>query len=120
MAIVVDEYGQTAGSVSIEDVLEQIVGEIEDEHDDFEDKDYVTQRNEHEYMITALMPIDEFDEYFSTQLATDEYDTVGGFIVNQLEHMPKKGESLTVDNFKFEVIRADTRRIHLIKLKILE
>lgn len=120
MAIVVDEYGQTAGSVSIEDVLEQIVGEIEDEHDDFEDKDYVTQRNEHEYMITALMPIDEFDEYFSTQLATDEYDTVGGFIVNQLEHMPKKGESLTIDNFKFEVIRADTRRIHLIKLKILE
>ncbi|WP_394751866.1 HlyC/CorC family transporter [Crenothrix sp.] len=120
MAIVVDEYGQTAGSVSIEDVLEQIVGEIEDEHDDFEEKDYVTQRNEHEYMITALMPIDEFDEYFSTQLATDEYDTVGGFIVNQLEHMPKKGESLTVDNLKFEVIRADTRRIHLVKLKILD
>ncbi|SJM91546.1 HlyC/CorC family transporter [Crenothrix polyspora] len=120
MAIVVDEYGQTAGCVSIEDVLEQIVGEIEDEHDDFEDKDYVTQRNEHEYMINALMPIDEFDEYFLTQLTTDEYDTVGGLIVNQLEHMPKKGESLVVGHLKFEVIRADTRRIHLIKLKILE
>jgi magnesium and cobalt transporter len=120
MAIVVDEYGQTAGSVSIEDVLEQIVGEIEDEHDDDDDDNYVTQRNEHEYMIKALMPIDEFDEYFSTQLTTDEYDTVGGFIVNQLEHMPKKGESLLVDNLRFEVIRADTRRVHLIKLKILE
>jgi magnesium and cobalt transporter len=120
MAIVVDEYGQTAGCVSIEDVLEQIVGEIEDEHDDFEDKDYVTQRNEHEYMINALMPIDEFDDYFGTQLTTDEYDTVGGFLVNQLEHMPKKGESLTINYLKFEIIRADTRRIHLIKLKILE
>ena len=120
MAIVVDEYGQTAGCVSIEDVLEQIVGEIEDEHDDFEDKDYVTQRNEHEYMINALMPIDEFDDYFGTQLTTDEYDTVGGFLVTQLEHMPKKGESLTVDHLKFEIIRADTRRIHLIKLKILD
>lgn len=120
MAIVVDEYGQTAGCVSIEDVLEQIVGEIEDEHDDFEDKDYVTQRNEHEFMINALMPIDEFDDYFSTQLTTDEYDTVGGFLVNQLEHMPKKGESLSIGHLKFEVIRADTRRVHLIKLKILD
>lgn len=120
MAIVVDEYGQTAGLVSIEDILEQIVGEIEDEHDDQEDEGYIFRRSEREYMIKALTPIEEFDEYFSTQLATDEYDTIGGFIVSQLEHMPKKGESLVVDKMLFEVIRADTRRVHLVKLKIID
>lgn len=120
MAIVVDEYGQAAGLVTIEDVLEQIVGEIEDEHDDQEDEGYISQRNEHEYMIKALAPIEEFDDYFSTHFATDEYDTVGGFIVNQLGHMPKKGDSLMIDGMRFEVIRADTRRVHLIKLKIIE
>lgn len=120
MAIVVDEYGQSAGLVTIEDVLEQIVGEIEDEHDDHEDEGYIFQRSPNEFMIKALTPMDEFDEYFSTHLATDEYDTIGGFIVSQLEHMPKKGESLVVDAMKFEVIRADSRRVHLLKLKIIE
>jgi len=120
MAIVVDEYGQSAGLVTIEDVLEQIVGEIEDEHDDHEDEGYIFQRSSNEYMIKALTPMDEFDEYFSTHLATDEYDTIGGFIVSQLEHMPKKGESLVVDHMKFEVIRVDSRRVHLLKLKIIE
>ena len=117
MAIVVDEYGQAAGLVTIEDVLEQIVGEIEDEHDDHEDEGYVFERNPNEFMIKALMPMNEFDEYFDTQLATDEYDTVGGFLVHQLQHMPKKGENLTVDNLRFEVIKTDNRRIYLIKLK---
>jgi len=117
MAIVVDEYGQAAGLVTIEDVLEQIVGEIEDEHDDHEDEGYVFERNPNEFMIKALMPMNEFDEYFATHLSTDEYDTVGGFLVHQLQHMPKKGESLTVDNLRFEVIKTDNRRIHLIKLK---
>ncbi len=118
MAIVVDEYGQAAGLVTIEDVLEQIVGDIEDEHDEHEDKDYIFQRNAHEYIIKALTPIETFDDYFSTQLATDEYDTIGGFIVSQLEHMPTKGEKLVVDNLRFEIIRADSRRVHLLKLKI--
>jgi magnesium and cobalt transporter len=120
MAIVVDEYGQAAGLVTIEDVLEQIVGEIEDEHDEQDDEGYILQRNENEYMIKALTPIEEFDDYFNTHLATDEYDTVGGFIVNEMEHMPKKGESLLVDNMRFEIVRADTRRVHLVKLKILD
>jgi magnesium and cobalt transporter len=120
MAIVVDEYGQTAGLVSIEDVLEQIVGEIEDEHDDQEDEGYIFRRSDHEYMIKALTPMEEFDDYFATQLATDEYDTVGGFIVSQLEHMPKKGETLVVDKMLFEVTRADTRRVHLVKLKLID
>ena len=117
MAVVVDEYGQAAGLVTIEDVLEQIVGDIEDEHDDPDDENYVFQRSESEYMLKALMPMDDFDEYFGTQLATDEYDTIGGFIVSQLEHMPHKGENLTVNNLRFEVIKADNRRVHLIKLK---
>jgi magnesium and cobalt transporter len=72
MTIVVDEYGQAAGLVTIEDVLEQIVGDIEDEHDDHDDENYVFQRSESEYMLKALMPMDDFDEYFETQLATDE------------------------------------------------
>jgi len=117
MAIVVDEYGQAAGLVTIEDILEQIVGEIEDEHDDHEDEGYVCERNPNEFMVKALMPIDEFDEYFSAHLTTDEYDTVGGFIVHELQHMPKKGEHLIVDNLRFEIVKADNRRIHLIKLK---
>lgn len=120
MAIVVDEYGQAAGLVTIEDVLEQIVGEIEDEHDDQEDEGYISQRSEHEFIIKALTPIEEFDEYFSTHFATDEYDTVGGFIVHEFEHMPKKGENIVIDKFRFEVIRADSRRVHLIKLKKLD
>jgi magnesium and cobalt transporter len=118
MAIVVDEYGQAAGLVTIEDVLEEIVGEIEDEHDDHEDEGYIFQRSANEFMIKALIPIEEFDDYFSTHLATDEYDTIGGFVLSQLEHMPKKGESLLIDNMRFEIIRADNRRVHLIKLKI--
>ncbi|CAG7856801.1 partial Magnesium and cobalt efflux protein CorC, partial [biofilm metagenome] len=82
MAIIVDEYGQTSGLVSIEDVLEQIVGEIEDEHDEPEDEGYIFRRSDNEYMIKALTPMEEFDDYFQTQLATDEYDTLGGFIVS--------------------------------------
>ena len=118
MAIVVDEYGQTAGLVTIEDILEQIVGDIEDEHDEHEDENYIFKRSETEFIIKALTPIEEFDAYFSTHLTTDEYDTIGGFIVSQLEHMPNKGERLIVDNLRFEVLKADNRRIHLIKLKL--
>ncbi len=120
MAIVVDEYGQAAGLVTIEDVLEEIVGEIEDEHDDHEDEGYIFQRSANEFMIKALIPIEEFDEYFSTHLACDDYDTIGGFLLSQLEHMPKKGESVIVNKMKFEIIRADNRRVHLIKLKITQ
>jgi magnesium and cobalt transporter len=120
MAIVVDEYGQAAGLVTIEDVLEEIVGEIEDEHDDHEDEGYIFQRSANEFMIKALIPIEEFDEYFSTHLASDDYDTIGGFLLGQLEHMPKKGESVIVNKMKFEIIRADNRRVHLIKLKITQ
>jgi magnesium and cobalt transporter len=117
MAIVVDEYGTTAGLVTIEDVLEQIVGEIEDEHDP-EEEEYVIQHKENEFSVKALMPIEEFNERFSVNLKDNDFDTIGGWIVHQLEHLPKKGEKLEYGHFKFEVLRADNRRVYLLKLKI--
>ncbi len=117
MAIVVDEYGMAAGLVTIEDVLEQIVGEIEDEHD-ADEEEYILQRSKKEFTLKALTPIEEFNEYFSANLDDEECDTIGGFIVKQLERLPKKGEKLEIGRFRFEVVRADNRRIYLIKLKL--
>lgn len=117
MAIVVDEYGTAAGLVTIEDVLEQIVGEIEDEHD-AEEEEYILQRNKREFTLKALTPIEEFNDYFKAELNDEEYDTIGGFIVHQLQHLPKKGEKVEFGRFRFEVLRADNRRIHLLKLKL--
>lgn len=119
LAIVVDEYGMTAGLVTIEDILEQIVGEIEDEHDDHEEEDFVHQCSENRYTLKALMPIDEFNEYFSSDLYDDEHETIGGFVIHQLGHMPKKGDSLNFKQFRFEVLHADDRRVFLMKLKIM-
>jgi magnesium and cobalt transporter len=118
MAIVVDEYGMTAGLVTIEDVLEQIVGEIEDEHD-MDEESYVFRRSENEYTVKALMPIEDFNDYFSADLFDEEFDTLGGLLVHQMEHMPKRGEKIELDRFRFEILRADNRRIHVLKLKVL-
>lgn len=115
MAIVVDEYGTTAGLITIEDVLEQIVGEIEDEHD-FDDENYVYRRNEAEFRVKALMPITEFNEYFSANLSDDEDDTLGGLIVRHLGHVPATGEKLEFGPFQFSVLRADNRRVQLLRL----
>ena len=117
MAIVVDEYGMTAGLVTIEDVLEQIVGEIEDEHDGQEEQ-YVQKSNGTKFTLKALMPIDEFNEYFSADLHDDEHDTIGGFVIHQLGYMPKKGDKLEYDKFRFEDLHADDRRVFLLKVKI--
>jgi magnesium and cobalt transporter len=117
MAIVVDEYGTAAGLVTIEDVLEQIVGEIEDEHD-FAEEEYIFRRSDEEYSLKALTPIVVFNEYFSTNLTDDEFDTIGGLMAHKLEHMPKKGERVEIDRFTFEVIHADSRRVHLIRLRL--
>ena len=118
MAIVVDEYGNSAGLVTIEDVLEQIVGAIEDEHDEDETQEYISQRSEREFIVSALTPIADFNEYFSADLEDSECDTVGGLILQRLEHFPKKGEKVEIDDFTFEVLRADNRRVHLIKLRL--
>ena len=119
MAIVVDEYGMTAGLVTIEDVLEEIVGEIEDEHDGKEEE-YVTKCNGNKYSIKALMPIDEFNVYFSANLVDEEHDTIGGYVIHQLGYMPKKGDKLVQDEFRFDITHADDRRVYLLKLKVKE
>jgi magnesium and cobalt transporter len=119
MAIVVDEYGMAAGLVTIEDVLEQIVGEIEDEHDDAEHEDtFISQRSEKEFILKAVTPIEEFNEHFSADIHDGEFDTIGGLITHELGHLPKKGENLEIGMFRFEILRADSRRVHLIKLKL--
>ncbi len=119
MAIVVDEYGNAAGLVTIEDVLEQIVGEIEDEHD-FDEEEYIFQRSENDYRLKALMPIDDFNEYFGTQFHTDEFDTVGGLVLHHIGHVPTRGEKVVLGGFEFTVLRADTRRVHLLGLRVKE
>ncbi|CAI8736667.1 HlyC/CorC family transporter [Methylocaldum szegediense] len=118
MAIVVDEYGAAAGLVTIEDILEQIVGEIEDEHD-FGEEEYIFRKNDREYTLKALTPIDEFNDYFYADFSDEEFDTIGGLIVHQLGHVPKKGEKVDIDRFRFIVLRADSRRVHLLKLILL-
>lgn len=119
MAIVVDEYGMAAGLVTIEDVLEQIVGEIEDEHDS-QEEEYIRKSSKQKYTIKALTPIDDFNDYFSSKLKDDEHDTIGGFFVHQLGYMPKKGDKLDYDKFHFEVLHADNRRVYLLKLRLID
>ena len=118
MAIVVDEYGAAAGLVTIEDVLEQIVGDIEDEHD-FGEEEYIFRKNEREFTLKALTPIDEFNDYFNAKLNEDEFDTVGGLVVHKLGHLPVRGEKVDFGRFRFIVLHADNRRVHLLKLVIL-
>ncbi|WP_019569264.1 HlyC/CorC family transporter [Thioalkalivibrio sp. ALE11] len=119
MAIVVDEYGGVAGLVTIEDVLEQIVGEIEDEHDV---EDYLTQIMQHpggRYTIKALTPLDEFNAYFQTAYDEDAFDTVGGLLLSHFAHVPHRGETLTLDGMEFRVLRADNRRLHLVEMRLV-
>jgi len=112
MAMVVDEYGGVAGLVTIEDVLEQIVGEIEDEHD-FEDDLYILDHKDGQHIVKAITPVEDFNEHFGTQLSDEEFDTVGGLIMNAFGHLPKKDETIELSGFLFKVIRADNRRVHL-------
>lgn len=119
MAIVVDEYGGIAGLVTIEDVLEQIVGEIEDEHD-FEEDLYIVKHSDTRYTAKALTPIEDFNAQFNTEFSDDEFDTIGGLLISKFGHVPKRGEETVIDRFKFKVLRADSRRIHLLQLILLD
>ncbi|KXX65113.1 HlyC/CorC family transporter [Marichromatium gracile] len=119
MAIVVDEYGSAAGLVTIEDVLEQIVGEIDDEHD-FDDGFGIFRRSHNEFSAKARTPIEDFNEYFGCALPDDEFDTIGGLVVNALGHLPKRGESARIDDFRFTVMRADSRRVHLLSVERID
>jgi magnesium and cobalt transporter len=118
MAIVVDEYGGVAGMVTIEDVLEQIVGEIEDEHD-VEEEDTIRKHSEMHYTIKALTPVEDFNEYFGMVLPNDEFDTIGGLVVHEIGHLPRRGERVVIGNLLFKVLRADSRRVHMLQLTLL-
>ncbi len=114
IAIVVDEYGGVAGLATIEDVLEQIVGDIDDEHDP-EEAENIQVQDDGRIIVLALTRIDDFNEYFDIALSDEEYDTVGGLIMHELGRLPRKGEVLEVSGFRFNVLRADRRRIHALE-----
>lgn len=119
MAIVIDEYGGVAGLLTIEDVLEQIVGEIDDEHDDAEDPDaLIAAQADGQYIVDALTPIDDFNERFGADFDDDEYDTIGGLVTAAIGHLPEAGEELTLGRFGFRVARADARRLHALHMSI--
>ncbi|MCW4152447.1 MULTISPECIES: HlyC/CorC family transporter [Halomonadaceae] len=114
MAVVVDEYGGTAGIITIEDILEQIVGNIEDEHDADEEED-IRELDNKRYAIRALTTIDDFNEHFDTQFSDDEFDTIGGLVMQQFGHLPQRGEYTHLGGWRFEVLNADNRRIRLLE-----
>jgi len=115
MALVVDEYGQISGAVTIEDVLEQIVGEIEDEHD-VDDDSFVKQLEPDSFHVKANTTIEDFNEYFSLNLSDDEFDTIGGIVLQAFGHLPELGESIEVAGLKFEILNADSRRLRLLRV----
>jgi magnesium and cobalt transporter len=115
MAIVVDEYGGVSGLATIEDVLEQIVGEIDDEHDQ-EEAAPIQPQDDGRFVVLALTRIEEFNDFFNTQLSDEQYDTVGGLLMHELGRLPRRGEQLDYDGFRFKVLRGDRRRLHTLEV----
>ena len=115
MAIVVDEYGGVAGLVTIEDVIEQIVGDIADEYDVEEDQS-IRRDSERHYTVRALTRIEEFNQFFSTTFSDEEFDTIGGLVAHAFGRLPRRGESVRIDELEFRVLRADRRRIDLMRV----
>lgn len=118
MAIVVDEYGGTAGLVTIEDVLEEIVGDIEDEHDVEEEAD-IRPVEAGNYLVKALTPIEDFNDYFHCDFSDEEFDTLSGILMQKFGHLPRRGEAVVISGFEFTVINADNRRIRLLQVRRL-
>lgn len=112
LAMIVDEYGGVSGLVTIEDVLEQIVGKIDDEHDEEEEVDIQLHGSNH-YSVRALTPLQDFNNYFTTEFNSDEVETIGGYLLGQIGHLPDRGESITLDKLTFKVLNADSRQVHL-------
>ena len=115
MAIVVDEYGGVAGVATIEDVLEQIVGEIDDEHDQ-EEAAAIQPQADGRYIVLALTRIEEFNEFFHAKLSDEQYDTVGGLLMHELGRLPRRGEQLEYAGFRFKVLRGDRRRLQSLEV----
>src|SRR6267154_2738959 len=116
MAIVVDEYGGVAGLVTIEDVLEQIVGEIEDEYDFDDSEDNIVREQGGNYRVKAQTEIADFNQAFGTKFSDTDFDTVGGLVVNRFGRLPKRGEAITIDGLRIQVLRADSRRLHVLQV----
>jgi len=112
IAMIVDEYGGVSGLITIEDVLEQIVGKIDDEHDEGDEID-IQPHGSNRYSVRALTPLPEFNEYFATEFESEDVETIGGYLLGQIGHLPKRGESIAVDNLTFKVLNADSRQVHL-------
>ncbi|MCC6917330.1 transporter associated domain-containing protein [Nitrosomonas sp.] len=117
IAIVVDEYGGVAGFVTIEDVLEQIVGDIEDEYDFDEDDTYIVADTEGHYRVRAITEITSFNETLGATFSDNEFDTIGGLVINKFGRLPRNGESIAIEDFSFTVLRADSRRLHLLEVE---
>lgn len=115
LAIVYDEYGGVSGIVTIEDVLEQIVGDIEDEYD-FEEEDFIKKMSRNSYTIKALTPIEDFNAHFNSHFSDEEFDTIGGVVTKCFGHLPRRDERVDIDGFQFRVLNADNRRISLLQL----
>ncbi|CDZ94559.1 HlyC/CorC family transporter [Pseudomonas saudiphocaensis] len=115
MAIVIDEYGGVAGLVTIEDVLEQIVGDIEDEHD-IEEDSYIRPLPSGDFLVKALTPIGNFNEFFQSEFPDEEFDTVAGLVMNAFGHLPKRNEVVEIERFRFRVLNADSRRVHMLRI----
>lgn len=117
LALVVDEYGGVSGLVTIEDVLETIVGDIDDEHDESEGASILRQDNQN-YLVKGLASIEDFNTYFGADFPDDEFDTLGGLVTHHFGRLPKPGESLTLGEFEFQVSRADNRRLNLLRVSV--
>jgi len=115
MAIVIDEYGAVSGLVTIEDAIEQIVGDIDDEFD-VDDEQNIRKEGERQFMVRGVTPIAEFNEYFGVDFSDGEFDTVAGLVMQQLGRLPRRGEALTIGDLELRVVRADRRRIELLKV----
>lgn len=117
IAIVLDEYSHVAGLVTIEDVLEQIVGEIEDEYDTEEENGHIKALSDGSYIIKASTLIEEFNQYFHASLNEEDFDTIGGIVLQHFGHLPKRGEKIKIEDFRFKVLHGDNRRIYLLEMK---
>lgn len=116
MAVVVDEYGHVSGVVTIEDVLEQIVGDIEDEHD-VDDDSFVKQLDEKTWNVKATTTIEDFNEYFDKEFDDEEFDTIGGIVLKAFGHLPERGEQVSIEDLEFKVLNADSRRVRLLQVR---
>ena len=119
MAVVIDEYGGAAGLITIEDILEQIVGEIEDEYDEDDDLP-IRKIADNDFVVQALTPIEDFNDYFSARFSDEEFDTIGGLLLKAFGHLPSRNEITRLEDYEFKVVNADSRQIHLLRMRKLE